>query len=262
VTDPYSDQPIKGNRDLPELSEDEVEKRIGVQAPPPRRPPVRVRAARRERARYVGATRRRVLWRDSAIILIGVVLALLAVRFLLPSGSPTADGSPSPDPSSIIAAASPTPTALLLTPIPTIGQIVNPSLNLRATPTPIPVITLPPATPRPTLAPGATPRPTLAPGATPTPTSRATTPRPKPTPVPAPVAVINCTPSGLSVSCTGASSQYASTYTWSFGDGSAPISGTSKTANHVYAQAGTYTVTLTVSNTTGSNPDQQIVTVG
>jgi hypothetical protein len=144
MTAPYSDQPNKGKLDLPELSEDEVEKRIGVQATPPRRPPVRVRATRPERVRYVGATRRRVLWRDTATILIGVVLALLAVRFLLPSGSPTAGGSPSPDASSVIVAASPTPTALLLPPIPTIGQIVNPSLNLRATPTPIPVITLPP----------------------------------------------------------------------------------------------------------------------
>ncbi len=142
MTDRSGGRHVDRGIDLPQLSEDEVEKRIGVQAAPPRRPPVRVRATRPERVRYVGARRRRVLWRDTATILIGVVLALLAVRFLLPSGSPTAGGSPSPDASSVIVAASPTPTEVLPTSIPTIGPVVDP--KLRATPTPIPVITLPP----------------------------------------------------------------------------------------------------------------------
>jgi hypothetical protein len=250
MTDPYSDQPIKGKLDLPELSEDEVEKRIGVQAPPPRRPPVRVRATRPERARYVGATRRRVLWRDSAIILIGVVLALLAVRFLLPSGASTANGSPSPDDTSIIAAASPTSTALFLTPIPTIGQIVNPSLHLRATPTPIPVITLPPPTPTPrptpTLAPGATPKTTLKPGSTPKPTA---TPKPTPTATPAPVfADFSCSPAKgsftapVTVTCTDKSSG-ATSWTWTFGDGAIV---TTQNASHTYTTAGSFQITLTV----------------
>lgn len=248
MTDPYSDQPIKGKLDLPQLSEDEVEKRIGVQAPPPRRPPVRVRASRPERARYVGATRRRVLWRDSAIILIGVVLALLAARFLLPSGSSSASGSPSPDATSIIAEASPTPTTLAATAIPTIGQIVNPSLGLRATPTPIPVITLPPRTPSPTLAPGATP--TLKPGATPTPKPK---PTPTHTPLPSPIAVINgnsCKVLSLTVTCSGTDSLYAQTYLWTFDDGTANTR-TTASMSYTFAQAGCHVVTLTVNNSTG-----------
>lgn len=268
MMDPHGKK-LERTEDLPSLSEDDLEKRIGVQAPPPRRPPARVRparvaTARPERARYVGATRRRVLWRDSATILIGVVLALLAVRFLLPSGPSVAAGSPSPDDTSIIAAVSPTPTTLAATPIPTIGQIVNPSLHLRATPTPIPVITLPPATPTPkptpTLAPGATPKPTLKPGTTPKPSAT-----PKPTAPPAPViSAMNCSVASYTVTCSG-SALYCSTtwpciYTWSWGDGT---TSTGKApAPHTYPTlTATYTVKLTVKNVTGSDSQNYIAQI-
>jgi len=42
-----------------------------------------------------------------------------------------------------------------------------------------------------------------------------------------------------------------SSYTWDFGDGSAPATGTSATATHVYATAGAYMVVLTVTDTGG-----------
>jgi PKD repeat protein len=139
----------------------------------------------------------------------------------------------------------------------TFGNVVPPSLHLDATPTPIPVITLPPATPRPqptpTLKPGQTPGPTATPKATPHKT-------PAPTAPPPPVASPTCSVTGpLSVHCTSSGSLYATSYHWSFGDGTASVAGAS--ANHVYGQAGTYTVTLTVTNVTGSDAEQYVVTV-
>ncbi|PCC34446.1 PKD domain-containing protein [Glutamicibacter sp. BW77] len=40
-------------------------------------------------------------------------------------------------------------------------------------------------------------------------------------------------------------------YSWTFGDGSAPVSGNNPTAEHTYAEAGTYTVKLTVTDDAG-----------
>jgi hypothetical protein len=246
------------------LSDQEVEARLGI----PPAAPARVRRSATpdlEPVRY-GTTRRRILWRDSATILIGVVIALLAVRFVLPSDPASAVGSPSPQDTGLVAVASATiaPTQID-TPAPTFGNVVPPSLHLDATPTPIPVITLPPATPRPTpsptLRPGQTPAPTHtptpSPGKTPVPTPHKT---PAPTPPPVPVASPSCTVTGpLSVHCSSAGSLYATSYSWSFGDSSAAVS--AATANHSYAQAGTYTVTLTATNVTGSDAEQYIVTV-
>jgi hypothetical protein len=140
------------------LTHDEAKARLGV----PLTALTRVRHARGasqpESARYV-TTRRRILWRDSATILIGIVLALLAVRFVLPSGPAATVGSPSPQDTGLGAVGSSTPSSAPLdTPPPTLGLVVPPSLHLDATPTPIPVITLPPATPRPT--PTLRPKPT------------------------------------------------------------------------------------------------------
>jgi PKD domain len=250
VTDRGGDRPDKSIRNPDDLSAEEVEARLGI----PITAETKVRrsavAAPTEPVPHA-ATRRRVLWRDSATILIGVVVALLVVRFLLPSGPATADASPSPDDTGIVAVASatlaPTPTDATLA---TLGNVVPPSLHLDATPTPIPVITLPPATPRPqptpTLKPGQTPGPTATPKATPHKT-------PAPTPLPAPIAKVTCSvPTGsMTVTCSGAGTLYAVTYEWTFGDGATATGRTPPP--HLYATNGTYTVTLTATNVTGSD---------
>jgi PKD domain len=174
VIDPHGDanDVIK---DVPVLSEEDVAKRIGGQE-------VRAHVAMAHPAqgRYVGPNRRAVLWRDSATILVGVVLALLAARFLLPTGS-SAVGSPTPDSTDIVAVDVPS-GSLDASAIPTIG-LALPS-GLIGTPTHPPAITTAPATPTPkptpTLAPGATPRPTVKPKPTPI----VTLPPPPPTATP------------------------------------------------------------------------------
>jgi len=77
--------------------------------------------------------------------------------------------------------------------------------------------------------------------------------------VAAPVAGFSATPTNLTVAFTSTATGDNLTYTWDFGDGSA----TSADANptHVYAVAGTYNVTQTVSNAGGSNAITQTVTV-
>jgi hypothetical protein len=93
--------------------------------------------------------RRRQLWRDSATLLIGAVVALLAFQVLVPRGAGVPLSSPLDLPSGVaIGSVGPPAT---LRPDPTFGPIVDPSLGIDATPTPIPVITLPPkpkATPK------------------------------------------------------------------------------------------------------------------
>jgi PKD repeat protein len=191
-----------------------------------------------------------VLWRDSATILIGIVLALLVVRFLLPSGPATAIGSPSPEDTGLVAVASATlPPTPGDTPAPTLGNVVPPSLHLEATPTPIPVITLPPATPRPQ------PTPTLQPGQTPGPTaSPKSTLRPTPTPPPV-VVSFHCDQSGLTLTCHDLS-LYETQPTkrlWTFVQ-SGYSTATSRTnpAAHTFAAPGDVTVTLTVYGYNGS----------
>jgi hypothetical protein len=269
VMDPNGKR-LPGAGDLPQLSDEELEHRIGASTAPAtrvRRPPRASARAMRppERGRYEGADRRRILWRDSATILIGVVLALLGARFLIPSGPATAVGSPTaPADTGLVAVASPTdaPTgssstpAPSATPIPT-GVVVPTGLHLDATPTPIPVITLPPATPRPSpsasLKPGQTPAPSTKPGASPT---------PKPIQG-APVVSVTCTVATLSfiADCTsvGSANVAGATYLWDFGDGSAPIAG-GTTKQHTYT-AGQYVVTLTITNATGSGHDEANVQI-
>ncbi|HYK94557.1 MAG TPA: hypothetical protein VE011_01665 [Candidatus Dormibacteraeota bacterium] len=116
---------------------------------------------------------RRLLWRDSATILIGVVLALLVAQTLLPGTGPVPAGSPTPAPSGIaigsfLPQASPGPGE-------TFGPIIDPSLGIDATPTPIPVIT-----PGPTRKPSPKPTPKPTPGPTPT-TAPTNTQAPPPT---------------------------------------------------------------------------------
>jgi len=73
----------------------------------------------------------------------------------------------------------------------------------------------------------------------------------------APVASFTATPVSLTVNFTSTSTAAAS-YLWDFGD-----SGTSTAQNpdHTYATAGTYTVTLTVTNACGTDTASQTITV-
>jgi PKD repeat protein len=70
-----------------------------------------------------------------------------------------------------------------------------------------------------------------------------------------PVASFTATPSGLTVQVDGSASDDPDadplTYDWDFGDGTV-VARTGATASHTYAAAGTYTVTLTVTDTRGA----------
>ena len=126
--------------------------------------------------------RRRQLSRDTAIILSGVVIALIVANLAFPQISGLASASPTPTPTGV---AGPTPGFESL-PVETVVPIVDPSLGIDATPTPIPIVTLPPTGTAAPALPGATPRPTPNPAPpTPRPTPRAT-PTPEPTTAPTP----------------------------------------------------------------------------
>ena len=243
--------------DVPEMSVEEVEKRIGSRERTRRR---RTTATRRvEATPVIAQTRRVVLWRDSATILAGVILALLAARFLLPGDQSSATGSPTPG-SSAVVVLPPTGTATVVVTLgPTFGGVVNPSLHLDATPSPIPVITLPPRTPKPsptkpptTPAPGVSTPPKTAP---PPPTA------PPPTAPPPPVAVISScnvvhvAGVGYPVTCDGSQSLYETSYSWSF-QSCGTDSGNPGNCTYPDGTSGTFTVTLTVTNSTSNNTDQ------
>ena len=122
-------------------------------------------------------------------------------------------------------------------------------------PTPAPT---PKPTPVPTPVKTATPTPTPIKTPTPTPTPKVT---PKPTPTPA--ATLACTEltgniktgtMPLTVAYTGtgaATGQTLTKYNFDYGD-HAVSSGSSRTANHTYTTAGTFTATLTVTGSLGS----------
>lgn len=63
---------------------------------------------------------------------------------------------------------------------------------------------------------------------------------------------------GLRVSFTDTSTGGPTAWSWDFGDGTA---GTAQNPSHQYAQAGSYTVSLAVSNAGGSNSVSKVVTV-
>jgi hypothetical protein len=122
---------------------------------------------------------KRLLWRDSAIILVGIVLALLAAEFLpgLAPGLVADQSAPASD-----AGGGPTLEPEGSTPLgPTLGPVVDPSLAIDATQPPIPPPTLPPTGSFDPADPGdPTPRPTRKPRATPAPATPAPTAEPTP----------------------------------------------------------------------------------
>jgi PKD repeat protein len=108
----------------------------------------------------------------------------------------------------------------------------------------------PPPTPSPTPTP--TPTPTPVPTPTPSPT---TTPTPTPTPTPvSPIASFVGSPTSgnapLTVAFTDTSTGNPAAWAWSFGDGT---SSTEQNPVKTYPTSGTYTVTLSVSNSVGAD---------
>lgn len=146
---------------------------------------------------YEAVNRKRILWRDSAIILSAVVIALLLAQTLLPRSTGTVTGDPTDYPSGMAIGSIGAPRTLA--PGETFGPILDPSLGIDATATPIPVVTLGPTrrpTPIPSAAPGATPAST--PRITPKPTKTPRPPTPPPTLAPTPTPPL---PPTVAISC-------------------------------------------------------------
>jgi PKD repeat protein len=76
--------------------------------------------------------------------------------------------------------------------------------------------------------------------------------------IPAAIPDFTFTVNGLSVAFTDNSTGMVTSYQWDFGDGATSVEAA---PSHTYAQAGTYTVGLSVSNAAGSNTATQEVTV-
>jgi hypothetical protein len=201
---------------------------------------------------------KRLLWRDSAVILIGIVVALLFARFL-PNLAPglVADQSASASGPGALRTAAPGDS---VPPEATLGPVIDPSLGVGATqpPTQPPTGTFEPAetddpTPKPTKKPQPTSRPPTPPP-TPEPTPD---PTPEVTQVPAPDAAFSWSATLLAVSFTNASTD-AESWEWDFGDGAGS---TERNPEHLYLAPGEYTVRLTVTGPGGTDSIEDIVTV-
>jgi FOG: PKD repeat len=205
-----------------------------------------------------GPDRRRLLWRDSATILIGVVLALLAVQVILPGNGLLPTGSPTPIPTGVAIGSGLPPVSL--GPGQTFGPIIDPSLGIDATPTPIPVITMgPPPTPKPS--PSPSPKPTAS--AAPAPKPSKSPPRPSvgPSATPAPpVASFSYNQTGdLTFDFSNTSTTGEVSVSWDFGDSSALD--TTSNPTHVFPGPGDYPVLLTATWPGGSDTASHTVHV-
>ena len=180
-------------------------------------------------------------------------------------GSGTASTEPSsaaPTASSVAASGSLAPTLAPAT-APAGGANQTPAATQTPGATPAPTAqptARPTSRPTPPPTPAPTPVPTAVPTPAPTPTPPPTpVPTPVPTPIPPPVASMSCMKSGLDVTCDASASQGATSSSFNWGDGSAspgPI------AVHHYAVRGAYTITLTVTNPSGSDSVARKVKVG
>jgi hypothetical protein len=170
----------KGFDDVPELSDEEVARRVDVRGGGAPRAPIE-RAPVRDRR--PAARQERTVARDSLLLIGLVIVGLVAVRLFLPDGPLTASASPTPAGSDVAVGSTATPGT------PTSG----PTGGLITLPPPPPTEFVPTASPGPVTAPPATqkpvPTPTLKPGQTPPPT-------PKPTKTPTPTATSGPTPPG------------------------------------------------------------------
>jgi hypothetical protein len=223
---------------------------------------------------------RRILWRDSAVVLALASVAVLVAVIVLPrppqgavltaidEGRFPAEVTLTPNPASSDTAAvtsSPSvgPTAAATNSpgdSPTAEPTASASPSAEPTATAAPSATSAPgASPSPS--PAATPRPTPSPipptppPPPPTPTPPPPVATPSPTPAP-PIAVLACDVVGFLVSCTGASSPNAASWTWTFQQGPT-LSGPA--VSHTYALAGDYFVTLTLANAAGQTDSQSTV---
>src|SRR5262245_21324578 len=167
--------------------------------------------------------RRRQLWRDTAIILSGLVAVLLVANIVLPQLSGVASATPSPRPTDGGAEPSASPR-----PGETAPSIVDPGLGIDATRPPFVRVTEPPTGTAAPTHPGATPRPTARPTSSPAPTETPTpapTPTPTPTPTPEvtpppapPVAAFTWSPGAPFTITFNEGSSGASDWQWDFGD--------------------------------------------
>jgi len=163
----------KGFDDVPELSDEEVARRVDVRGGGAPRAPIE-RVPVRDR-RPPPVRQERTVARDSLLLIGLVIVGLVAVRLFLPDGPLTATATASPG-SSEVAVATTGPSGET-TPAPTGGLITlppPPPTEFVATPTPAPPTPTP--APTPPLKPGQTPKPTPKPTKTPAPTATQSTP--------------------------------------------------------------------------------------
>jgi hypothetical protein len=192
----------KGFEDVPELSPEEVSRRVevlggGAPHEPIERPVRRIPPQRKQE---------RTVARD-ALLLIGLaIVGLVALSFLLPNGPLTASSTTPPGTQAAVASVA-TSTGAPGTPAgpsPSPIIVVDPSLDASAAPTAAPTVQPTAARPTPTLKPGQTPHPTPKPTpvVTPKPTP-AITPGPTPPNSATVIVVLHViTNSGGSVSAT------------------------------------------------------------
>ncbi|HJW21166.1 MAG TPA: PKD domain-containing protein, partial [Candidatus Limnocylindrales bacterium] len=212
------------------LPDEEVERRLGGRrrTDPPAAP--RGQSSGRPRTR----TTRGALLRDSSTLVGAALLAVVAFQVLSGAGPGATPGYSTPPGQTGVAVGS-LGAGTTLPPLTTLGPIVNPGIHLEATPTPVPVITLPPLKPRARPTPKPTPRPT------------ATTP---------PSVTVSCgVVSGQQVNCTATVAHIQSgSEVWAMGGaGSVDLGGSGSTSiTFTYGSSGTYAVAVTVTGLNGS----------
>lgn len=222
--------------------------------------------------------RRRQLWRDTSLLLSGLLVVLIVANVVLPELSGMAVASPTAIPTSVVAGGPGTPDPSAgITPEPIAAPSPSPEVSA-TTATPAPAVTQPPTgtaaptqprvTPHPTTRPTPTPTPRRTPTPTPAPTP---TPNPTPTPTPTPTPEITPTPTPapptaaftwsqtipLVVSFTSTSGGETD-WLWDFGDGA---TSTQQNPDHTYLEAKDYVVRLTVSGPGGTDFVEHTVTV-